>query len=186
MNLTGFSVPRSTRCWIVRYRIRNGPSWSPHARGRAITDASCAIVESLVLHQRTVILVEDSALDRSGQRGRHGGTCIATVSRPADAADQQTHRHSRLIARCNAEIALLALTRRGRRTGDACDDILGFVGKHGRSEEPRGYCTPPRCRSSLKRSAAASRTAEFFVGTGAILRSRVQLASSVFRLASRA
>jgi class 3 adenylate cyclase/tetratricopeptide (TPR) repeat protein len=38
------------------------PQWDelePHARGRAISDASCAILASVARHQRTVLLVED-------------------------------------------------------------------------------------------------------------------------------
>jgi class 3 adenylate cyclase/tetratricopeptide (TPR) repeat protein len=38
------------------------PQWDelePHARGRAISDASCAIVESVARRQRTILLIED-------------------------------------------------------------------------------------------------------------------------------
>ncbi|MCK1376963.1 AAA family ATPase [Bradyrhizobium sp. 49] len=38
------------------------PQWDelePHARGRAISDASCAIIESVARRQRTILLIED-------------------------------------------------------------------------------------------------------------------------------
>ncbi|MDE5462679.1 adenylate/guanylate cyclase domain-containing protein [Bradyrhizobium sp. CSS354] len=40
----------------------SNPQWDelePHARGRAISDASCAIVESVARRQRTILLIED-------------------------------------------------------------------------------------------------------------------------------
>ncbi|MBW7969362.1 adenylate/guanylate cyclase domain-containing protein [Bradyrhizobium sp. BR 10289] len=57
-------LPTIQRCAIdaVLDLSISDPRWDelePHARGRAISDASCAIVESVVRGQRTVLLVED-------------------------------------------------------------------------------------------------------------------------------
>ena len=50
---------RSISIWIFRSRIIAGSELEPYARARAISDASCAIVQSLAFQQRTVLLIED-------------------------------------------------------------------------------------------------------------------------------
>lgn len=83
------------------------PQWDelePHARGRAISDASCAIVEALVRQQRTVLLVEDLHwIDRASD-----AVIAALASLPiSDLLVLLTSRPLGMpewIARCQAEI----------------------------------------------------------------------------------
>lgn len=103
------------------------PQWSvmePHARGRAILNASCAIVENLARHQRTVLLVEDLHwLDRASDaviaalaalQSPH--LLVLFTSRPNGVPNW--------IERCNAEtIALRPLDEEAGRS--MLDDILG-------------------------------------------------------------
>ncbi len=123
-NLTG--VQRSAIDAVLDRPISD-PEWAelePHARGRAIIDASCAIVESVVLHQRTVILVEDLHwIDRASEAVmaalaslQSPGLLMLLTSRPTGIPDW--------IARCNVEIA--ALRSLGEDAGrEMLDDILG-------------------------------------------------------------
>ncbi|QOZ32906.1 AAA family ATPase [Bradyrhizobium sp. CCBAU 53421] len=103
------------------------PEWGelePHARGRAISDASCAVLEMLVARQRTVILVEDLHwIDRASEAVvaalaslQIPGLLVLLTSRPNGIPDW--------IARCNAEItALRSLAEDAGR--EMLDDILG-------------------------------------------------------------
>ncbi|KIU43895.1 MULTISPECIES: adenylate/guanylate cyclase domain-containing protein [Bradyrhizobium] len=104
------------------------PEWAelePHARGRAIIDASCTVVESVVLRQRTVILIEDLHwIDRASEAVmaalaslKAPGLLMLLTSRPNGIPDW--------IERCNAEIA--ALRSLGEDAGrEMLDDILGL------------------------------------------------------------
>ena len=86
------------------------PQWDelePHARGRAISDASCAIVESVARRQRTVLLIEDLHwIDRASD------SVIATLSalQCPDLLVLLTTRPNGTpvwIARCHAEIVAM-------------------------------------------------------------------------------
>ncbi|MBR1178561.1 AAA family ATPase [Bradyrhizobium sp. KB893862 SZCCT0404] len=86
------------------------PQWDelePHARRRAISDASCAIVESVARRQRTILLVEDVHwIDRASD------TVVATLSalQCPDLLVLLTTRPSGMpvwIARCQAEIVAM-------------------------------------------------------------------------------
>ncbi|WFU25786.1 adenylate/guanylate cyclase domain-containing protein [Bradyrhizobium sp. CB1717] len=86
------------------------PHWDelePHARGRAISDASCAIVESVARRQRTILLIEDVHwIDRASD------TVVATLSalQCPDLLVLLTTRPNGMpvwIARCHAEIVAM-------------------------------------------------------------------------------
>ncbi|WP_179737962.1 MULTISPECIES: AAA family ATPase [unclassified Bradyrhizobium] len=86
------------------------PQWDelePHARGRAISDASCAIVESIARRQRTILLIEDLHwIDRASD------TVMATLSalQCPDLLVLLTTRPNGMpvwIARCHAEIVAM-------------------------------------------------------------------------------
>ncbi|MDH2405799.1 adenylate/guanylate cyclase domain-containing protein [Bradyrhizobium sp. SSUT18] len=86
------------------------PQWNelePHARGRAICDASCAIVESTARRRRTVLLVEDLHwIDRASD------TVIAAIAslQVPDLLVLLTSRPSGTpvwIARCRAEVVAM-------------------------------------------------------------------------------
>lgn len=86
------------------------PHWDelePHARGRAISEASCAIVESVARHQRTILLIEDVHwIDRASD------TVVATLSalQCPDLLVLLTTRPNGMpvwIARCHAEIVAM-------------------------------------------------------------------------------
>ena len=86
------------------------PQWDelePHARRRAISDASCAIVESVARRQRTILLVEDVHwIDRASD------AVVATLSalQCPDLLVLLTTRPSGMpvwIARCQAEIVAM-------------------------------------------------------------------------------
>ena len=60
----GRACPRSCGrpsmpCSTCRYPIRIGTRWSRSLRGRAISDASCAVVENVARGRPTVLLMED-------------------------------------------------------------------------------------------------------------------------------
>ncbi|WP_342712267.1 adenylate/guanylate cyclase domain-containing protein [Bradyrhizobium sp. B124] len=108
-------------------RSISDPEWGelePHARGRTISEACCAIVESLVVRRRTVILIEDLHwIDRASETVMAAlasqqvpGLLVLLTSRPNGMPDW--------VARCNAEIA--ALRSLGEDAGrEMLDDILG-------------------------------------------------------------
>jgi class 3 adenylate cyclase/tetratricopeptide (TPR) repeat protein len=86
------------------------PQWSelePHARGRAITDASCALITELALRQSTVLLLEDLHwLDRASDGVvaalaalRAPGLLVLLTSRPGGMPVW--------IANCRAEIVAM-------------------------------------------------------------------------------
>ncbi|OKO86726.1 ATPase [Bradyrhizobium sp. NAS80.1] len=79
----------------------------PHARGRAISDASCAIVESVVRRQRTILLIEDLHwIDRASDTVV---AALAGLQRP-DLLVLLTTRPNGMpvwIARCHAEIVAM-------------------------------------------------------------------------------
>ncbi|WP_338319887.1 AAA family ATPase, partial [Bradyrhizobium ottawaense] len=86
------------------------PQWDelePHARGRAISDASCAIVESIARRQRTILLIEDLHwIDRASD------AVMATLSalQCPDLLVLLTTRPNGMpvwIARCHAEIVAM-------------------------------------------------------------------------------
>ncbi|MCK1628114.1 AAA family ATPase [Bradyrhizobium sp. 147] len=86
------------------------PQWDelePHARGRAISDASCAIVASVARRQRTVLLIEDLHwIDRASD------TIVATLSglQSPDLLVLLTTRPNGMpvwIANCQAEIVAM-------------------------------------------------------------------------------
>ncbi|WP_453955120.1 ATP-binding protein [Bradyrhizobium sp. USDA 377] len=86
------------------------PHWDelePHARGRAISDASCAIVESVARRQRTILLIEDVHwIDRASD------SVVATLStlQCPDLLVLLTTRPNGMpvwIARCHAEIVAM-------------------------------------------------------------------------------
>ncbi|MEZ2144344.1 AAA family ATPase [Bradyrhizobium sp. DN5] len=86
------------------------PQWDelePHARGRAIADASCAIVESIARRQRTVLLIEDLHwIDRASD------TIVATLSglQSPDLLVLLTTRPNGMpvwISSCHAEIVAM-------------------------------------------------------------------------------
>ena len=86
------------------------PQWDelePHARGRAISDASCAIVEGLARRQRTVLLVEDLHwIDRASDTVM---AALAALQIP-DLLVLLTARPTGMpvwIARCHAEIVAI-------------------------------------------------------------------------------
>lgn len=122
--LTG--VQRSAIDAVLDRPISN-PEWGelePHARGRAISEACCAIVESLVVRRRAVILIEDLHwIDRASETVMAAlaslqapGLLVLLTSRPNGIPDW--------VARCNAEIAVLRSL--GEDAGrEMLDDILG-------------------------------------------------------------
>ena len=86
------------------------PEWNalePHARGRAITDASCAVVEGLARRQRVVVLLEDLHwIDRASDTVvaaiaslQAPGLLVLLTSRP--------NGMPVWIARCHAEIVAM-------------------------------------------------------------------------------
>ncbi|AWM03558.1 ATP-binding protein [Bradyrhizobium amphicarpaeae] len=86
------------------------PEWNqlePHARGRAITDASCAVVEGLARRQRAVVLLEDLHwIDRASDTVvaaiaslQAPGLLVLLTSRP--------NGMPVWIARCHAEIVAM-------------------------------------------------------------------------------
>lgn len=86
------------------------PQWDelgPHARGRAISEASCALVESVARRQRTVLLIEDVHwIDRASD------TVIADLAnlQSPDLLVLLTTRPNGMpvwIARCHAEIVAM-------------------------------------------------------------------------------
>ncbi|MBR0709033.1 ATP-binding protein [Bradyrhizobium liaoningense] len=86
------------------------PHWDelePHARGRAMSDASCAIVESVARRQRTILLIEDVHwIDRTSD------SVVATLStlQCPDLLVLLTTRPNGMpvwIARCHAEIVAM-------------------------------------------------------------------------------
>ncbi|WP_131872088.1 MULTISPECIES: adenylate/guanylate cyclase domain-containing protein [unclassified Bradyrhizobium] len=86
------------------------PQWDelePHARGRAIADASCSLVESVARRQRTVLLIEDLHwIDRASD------AVVATLStlQCPDLLVLLTTRPNGMpvwIARCHAEIVAM-------------------------------------------------------------------------------
>lgn len=86
------------------------PQWdelAPHARGRAISDASCALVESVIRRQRTVLLIEDLHwIDRASD------TVVAALAglQSPDLLVLLTMRPNGMpvwIARCHAEIVAM-------------------------------------------------------------------------------
>lgn len=86
------------------------PQWNelePHARGRAISDASCAIVESAARRQRTVLLLEDLHwIDRASDSVV---AAIASLQVP-DLLVLLTSRPNGMpvwIARCRAEVVAM-------------------------------------------------------------------------------
>ncbi|MGY3587662.1 class 3 adenylate cyclase/tetratricopeptide (TPR) repeat protein [Bradyrhizobium sp. USDA 4341] len=103
------------------------PEWSelePHARGRAISEACCAILEGLVVRRRAVILIEDLHwIDRASETVMAAiaslqapGLLVLLTSRPNGIPDW--------VARSNAEIAALrSLDEDAGR--EMLDDILG-------------------------------------------------------------
>ncbi|MBR0949275.1 ATP-binding protein [Bradyrhizobium canariense] len=86
------------------------PQWDelePHARGRAISDASCAIVETVARRQRTVLLIEDLHWS-----DRASDTVVAALSRlqcPGLLVLLTTRPNGMpvWIARCHAEIVAM-------------------------------------------------------------------------------
>ncbi|MET4325543.1 class 3 adenylate cyclase/tetratricopeptide (TPR) repeat protein [Bradyrhizobium sp. i1.15.2] len=103
------------------------PQWDelePHARGRAISDASCAIVGSVARHQRTVLLIEDLHwIDRASD------TVVAALSslQAAGLLVLLTSRPDGMpfwVARCQAEVvAMRPLDNDSSR--DMLGDMLG-------------------------------------------------------------
>ncbi|MBW5437090.1 AAA family ATPase [Bradyrhizobium canariense] len=103
------------------------PQWDelePHARGRAISDASCAIVGSVARHQRTVLLIEDLHwIDRASD------TVVAALSslQAAGLLVLLTSRPDGMpfwVARCQAEVvAMRPLDDDSSR--DMLGDMLG-------------------------------------------------------------
>ncbi|WP_448045744.1 ATP-binding protein [Bradyrhizobium liaoningense] len=86
------------------------PQWDelePHARGRAIADASCSLVESVARRQRTILLIEDLHwIDRASD------AVVATLSalQCPDLLVLLTTRPNGMpvwIARCHAEIVAM-------------------------------------------------------------------------------
>jgi len=123
-DLTG--IQRSAIDAVLDRPISN-PGWDelePHARGRAISEASCAIIETLAHRQRTVILVEDLHwIDRASEAVvaalaslQTSALLVLFTSRPNGTPDWS--------ARWSAE--LLALRSLDEDAGRAMlDDILG-------------------------------------------------------------
>lgn len=103
------------------------PQWDelePHARGRAISDASCAIVGSVARHQRAVLLIEDLHwIDRASD------TVVAALSslQAAGLLVLLTSRPDGMpfwVARCQAEVvAMRPLDDDSSR--DMLGDMLG-------------------------------------------------------------
>jgi len=88
----------------------SNPQWSqlePHARGRAISDASCAIIEGIARRQRTVLLLEDLHwIDRASDTVM---TAIASLQAPGLLV-LLTSRPNGMpvwIARCRAEVVAM-------------------------------------------------------------------------------
>jgi len=88
----------------------SNPQWKqlePHARGRAISDASCAIVEGIARRQRTVLLLEDLHwIDRASD------TVMAAIAslQTADLLVLLTSRPNGMpvwIASCRAEVVAM-------------------------------------------------------------------------------
>ena len=120
----------------------------PQSRGRAICDASCALVENLARQQRTVLLIEDLQwVDRASDVVMAALASLQTpnlltliTSRPNGIPDW--------VARCDAET--LALRPLDESSGRAMlDAILGTLLDDVRSEEPDH--SPHRQRSPLCR-----------------------------------
>ncbi|MFN5487110.1 MAG: ATP-binding protein [Bradyrhizobium sp.] len=123
-NLTG--IQRSAIDAVLDRPISDS-EWGelePHARGRAISEACCAIVEGLVVRRRAVILIEDLHwIDRASETVmaalaslRAPGLLVLLTSRPNGLPDW--------VARSNAEIT--ALRSLGEDAGrEMLDDILG-------------------------------------------------------------
>jgi class 3 adenylate cyclase/tetratricopeptide (TPR) repeat protein len=86
------------------------PQWDelePHARGRAISDASCAIVESVARRQRTILLIEDVHwIDRASD----AVVAVLAGLQSPDLLVLLTTRPNGMpvwIARCHAEIVAM-------------------------------------------------------------------------------
>ncbi|MBR0784648.1 ATP-binding protein [Bradyrhizobium iriomotense] len=86
------------------------PQWTelePHARGRAISDASCAIIESVARRHRTILLLEDLHwIDRASDAVM---SAIASLQTP-DLLVLLTSRPNGMpvwIARCRAEVVAM-------------------------------------------------------------------------------
>lgn len=109
--------PRDALPWLQQRAIDavldlpvSDPQWDelePHARGRAISDASCAIVESITRRQPTILLIEDLHwIDRASD------TVVATLSalQSPGLLVLLTTRPNGIpvwIARCHAEIVAM-------------------------------------------------------------------------------
>ncbi|OAF17810.1 ATP-binding protein [Bradyrhizobium neotropicale] len=116
-NPDGSGDPRGDRPLIQRCALDavldlpiSEPQWTelePHARGRAISDASCAIVESMTRHHRTVVLLEDLHwIDRASDAVvaaiaslQMPGLLVLLTSRP--------NGMPVWIARCRAEVVAM-------------------------------------------------------------------------------
>jgi len=86
------------------------PQWDelePHARGRAISDASCAIVQSVARRQRTILLIEDVHwIDRASD----AVVAVLAGLQSPDLLVLLTTRPNGMpvwIARCHAEIVAM-------------------------------------------------------------------------------